>query len=77
MKYSELIEKAKKIINKKDKASQKKLTELYNYLIEKQQKYQQKINGESKPSKKEKLEIKLKVVNKQLEKIEKLLDLEN
>lgn len=76
MKYAELTEKAKKAIKKKNKASTKKLKELYGFLLEKQEKYQNKIIEELKPSKKDKIEIKLKVVNKQLDKISELLGLE-
>jgi len=75
MKFSRLIEKADKFAEKVKQGHQikpKKLTELQRLLSDKIARYETRLEGDMVEHKREKLEIRLKVVNAQLQKSNQL-----
>jgi uncharacterized protein YcbK (DUF882 family) len=75
MKFSRLVDKAEKLANKYEQGKpleEAKLTRLQSLLTDKVERYEEKLQGDLEPNKREKLEARLKVVKSQLKKSIKL-----
>ncbi|MBT8434995.1 MAG: hypothetical protein KJN95_10040 [Gammaproteobacteria bacterium] len=75
MKFSELVEKAEKLVGKHEKGKRikpKKLDKLQQLLNDKKSRYQAKLAETDDPGKRHKLETRLRVVSAQLEKSKQL-----
>ena len=75
MKFSELIEKAEKLVGKHEKGKQvkpRKLDKLQQMLSDKKSRYEAKLAETDDPGKRHKLETRLRVVSAQLEKSRRL-----
>ncbi len=75
MKFSELVEKAEKLVAKHEKGKRikpKKLDKLQQVLSEKKSRYEAKLAETDDPGKRHKLETRLRVVSAQLEKARQL-----
>lgn len=75
MKFSELVEKAEKLVGKHEKGKRikpKKLDKLQQLLSDKKSRYQKKLDETDDPGKRQKLETRLRVVSAQLEKSKQL-----
>ncbi|MDH3633538.1 MAG: hypothetical protein OES20_02425 [Gammaproteobacteria bacterium] len=71
MKFSELVEKAEKLVGKYEKGRRikpRKLDKLQQLLSDKKSRYQAKLAETDDPGKRQKLETRLRVVTAQLEK---------
>ena len=71
MKFSQLVGKFEKLVQKHEKGSRikpEKLNKLQQLLDEKKSRYQAKLDATDDPGKRKKLETRLRVVNAQLEK---------
>jgi hypothetical protein len=71
MKFSKLVDKFDKLVFKQEKGKRvkpKKLQKLQQLLVDKKSGYEKKLDSTEDPDKRKKLEIKLSVVNAQLEK---------
>ena len=71
MKFSQLVGKFEKLVQKHEKGSRikpEKLNKLQQLLEEKKSRYQAKLDATDDPGKRKKLETRLRVVNAQLEK---------
>lgn len=71
MKFSELVDKFEKLVNKTEKGGlikPGKLNKLQQLLAEKKSRYQAKLDATDDPDKRQKLERRLRVVDAQLEK---------
>lgn len=76
MKFKKLVEKIEKFSSKLEQGKQidpEKLRRLQQLLEEKKERYEQKLSATSDPDKHKSLEIKLKVVNAQIEKSKQLI----
>ena len=75
MKFSELVEKAEKLVGKHEKGKRikpTKLDKLEQLLNDKKSRYQAKLAETDDPGKRHKLETRLRVVSAQLEKTQQL-----
>ena len=75
MKFSELVEKAEKLVGKHEKGRRikpKKLDKLQQLLSDKKSRYQKRLDETDDPGKRQKLETRLRVVSAQLEKSKQL-----
>ena len=75
MKFSELVEKAEKLVGKHEKGKRikpKKLDKLQQLLSDKKSRYEAKLAETDDPGKRHKLETRLRVVSTQLEKSQQL-----
>lgn len=71
MKFTELVGKFEKLVQKHDKGSRikpQKLNKLQQLLSEKKSRYEAKLDATDDPDKRHKIETRLRVVNAQLEK---------
>lgn len=75
MKFSELVEKAEKLVGKHEKGKRikpRKLGKLQQLLSDKKSRYEAKLAETDDPGKRQKLETRLRVVSAQLEKSKRL-----
>jgi hypothetical protein len=75
MKFSELVEKAEKLVGKHEKGKRvkpKKLDKLQQLLSDKKSRYEARLAETDDPGKRHKLETRLRVVSAQLEKAKQL-----
>ena len=75
MKFSEVVEKAEKLVGKHEKGKRikpRKLDKLQQLLNDKKSRYEAKLAGTDDPGKRQKLETRIRVVSAQLEKSRQL-----
>ena len=75
MKFSELVDKAEKLVGKHEQGKRvkpKKLDKLQQLLSDKKSRYEAKLANTDDPGKRQKLETRLRVVSAQLEKSKQL-----
>jgi len=75
MKFSELVDKAEKLVGKHEQGKRvkpKKLDKLQQLLSDKKTRYEAKLANTDDPGKRQKLETRLRVVSAQLEKSQQL-----
>ena len=75
MKFTELVEKAEKLVGKHEQGKRvkpKKLDKLQQLLSDKKSRYEAKLANTDDPGKRQKLETRLRVVSAQLEKSQQL-----